>query len=158
MDFLSTPLPKSSGTIENFVYDPWRVGTYWGIVKYRWQGKTIRQWMQVLGVSGDNEYRSIRNHLKTHGNLLEYFPYRILHGLPLARRKKKIQQWSDQHPDWSYAAHQKKSKKERKTALIQTPKGKMMIHQAKKLFELSDKGIWYRCDSSSEQMKGYSRL
>lgn len=209
MDFLSTPLPKSSGTIENFVYDPWRVGTNWGMklskdqmeklrksrIKHRWQGKTIRQWMQVLGVSGDNEYRCIGYHLKTHGNLLEYGPYCILHGLPLAKIKqarslryrvvvntivntpkgkmtyqeikacfgfhpktvrRRIK--SDQHPDWSYAANQKKSKKERKTALIQTPKGKMMIHQAVELFGVTDVAICYRCDSSSEQMKGWSRL
>lgn len=198
MDFLSTPLPKSSGTIENFVYDPFRVGGRYGMknskdetekrrkscIKYRWQGKSIREWMQVLGVNNTAD-QTIRYHLKTNGNLLEYRPYRRLHGLPIASMKPKVvvntpkgkmtyqeikacfgfhtstiirRLKSDKHPDWSYAANHKRSKKERKTELIQTPKGKMMIHQAVELFGVTDIAIRFRCDSSSEQMRGWSRL
>jgi DNA-binding CsgD family transcriptional regulator len=97
MDFLSTPLPANTGTEENFVYNPMRVGGMWGLKqspehkakrnkpKYVFQGKTTKDWAKILG--GDPA--TIRDHI-VNGTMHEYKTYCKWANIPCTAINKNL--------------------------------------------------------------------
>jgi hypothetical protein len=116
MDFLSTPLPQQSGSEETVVKKRygWNKGLkknkVWqerinnALTKRVFQGKTVNEWINMLG--GDKG--EIRKHIKN-GTMLEYTPYRKHIGLKSIKNKHFVKQ-------------------------IMTPKGIMTYEEAKKAF------------------------
>lgn len=104
MDFLSTPLPPSSGTEEICVKK--RYGWNKGVSRPRrfFQGKTIKEWQAILG--GDPG--SLREHIKN-GTMETYHPYRQYLGLKSIKNRHFVKK-------------------------IMTPKGVMTYEEAKKAF------------------------
>jgi DNA-binding CsgD family transcriptional regulator len=97
MDFLSTPLPVSTGTEENFVYNPYRVGGMWGLKqspehtakiskpKYVFQGKSAGDWAKILG----GDYGVIRHHIKN-GTMEQYKTYCKWANIPCTAINKNL--------------------------------------------------------------------
>ena len=98
MDFLSTPMPQQScGTVENFVYNPYRVGGRWGLKqspehkakrtkpKYVFQGKGAKDWAKILG--GDPA--TIRDHI-VNGTMHEYKTYCEWANIPFTAINKNL--------------------------------------------------------------------
>lgn len=116
MDFLSTPLPTSSGTEE--ICEKKRYGWNKGLKKDKqwqekisealrkryFQGKTVNEWQAILG--GDKG--RIREHIKN-GTMETYRPYRLYLGLKSMKNKHFVKK-------------------------IMTPKGVMTYEEAKKAF------------------------
>jgi hypothetical protein len=112
MDFLSTPLPQTTGTEETVVKKSY--GWNKGLIKNKcWQqkindaliqrifeGKSVKQWVDIL----DGDKGRIREHIKN-GTMETYGPYRQYIGLtPLPRNQwavknifqgKNTKQWSE---------------------------------------------------------------